>query len=38
MNDITAETLRQCAEMLRMCGVVIADDDINYAIKKYKLE
>lgn len=37
-DGVNVGVLRQCAEMLRMCGVVIADDDINYAIKKYKLK
>lgn len=37
-DGVNVGVLRQCAEMLRMCGVIIADDDINYAIKKYKLK
>lgn len=37
-DGVNVDVLRQCAEMLRMCGVIIADDDINYVIKKYKLK
>lgn len=37
-DGVNVDVLRQCAEMLRICGVIIADDDINYVIKKYKLK